>query len=241
MYGQSKYVCNYLAFCLLSGVLLTWLHLHKRYQIIQFHTLPDFVIFAGLIPKLFGAKLVLDMHEVMPEFYMTKFGVSPDHVLVKVLNYLELVSVRFADATIVVTDAIRRLVERRCRPKRPLCVVMNTLDEYLVASPQKAACRKDDKFVLMYHGALTPMYGVDIAIRAMPRIKTIIQGALLWIFGKEDEAEELKRIVNDIGMQDAVRFNGERDQAEMLNLISLADVGLVPIRRSEERRVGKEC
>jgi hypothetical protein len=40
----------------------------KRYAVIDVSNLPDFLVFAGLHAKWKGAKIVLDMHEITPEF-----------------------------------------------------------------------------------------------------------------------------------------------------------------------------
>ena len=51
-----------------------FLHLRRRYDVVQAHTIPDTVVFASIVPKLFGARVMLDLHECMPEFFSTKFG-----------------------------------------------------------------------------------------------------------------------------------------------------------------------
>ena len=37
----------------------------------------------ALIPKLFGARIVLNIHDMMPELYMSKFGISEKHPLIR--------------------------------------------------------------------------------------------------------------------------------------------------------------
>ena len=115
--NQDKYMATYTLFCVLAFLAVAKSYFKRRYDIIQLHTLPDFIVFAGIIPKFCGAKLLLDMHEIMPEFYMSKFSVGRSHPLIKILTLLERISVWFADAVIVVNDPIKRLLLQRCKSK----------------------------------------------------------------------------------------------------------------------------
>ena len=45
---------------------------------IHVHSVPDFLVFAALVPKLLGARIILDIHDILPEFYASKFGASKD-------------------------------------------------------------------------------------------------------------------------------------------------------------------
>ena len=55
-------------------VKVTNLHFKKKFSVIQVNTMPDFLVFSTLIPKLFGAKIVLHIHEPTPELWKVKFG-----------------------------------------------------------------------------------------------------------------------------------------------------------------------
>ena len=59
----------YLLFLILTAFKLIPLHLKRRYGVVQVHNLPDFLVFCALFPKLMGAKTILDIHDVMPEFF----------------------------------------------------------------------------------------------------------------------------------------------------------------------------
>ncbi len=43
-------------------------------DVVHVHNLPDFLVFAGLVPRLAGAKVVLDVHDSVPETFATKFS-----------------------------------------------------------------------------------------------------------------------------------------------------------------------
>ena len=74
---NEKKSLDYLArlsrFFFRSGVLVTKKHLQAPYDLIHVHSVPDFEVFAALVPKLLGAKIILDIHDIVPEFYASKF------------------------------------------------------------------------------------------------------------------------------------------------------------------------
>src|ERR1700704_1121608 len=71
--GVATYLREYLAFLGRAGWALTRAHRQRRYGLVQVHTMPDFLIFAGLPLRTVGVPLVLDLHEAMPEFFPTRF------------------------------------------------------------------------------------------------------------------------------------------------------------------------
>ena len=60
-------------FLVRSSAALTGLHKRNRYDVIHIHNMPDFLVFAAWYPKLTGAKLILDIHDVVPELFANKF------------------------------------------------------------------------------------------------------------------------------------------------------------------------
>ena len=227
--GSSRvmYLLSYLWFFVLSFFAVTKFYFKKRYHVIQYHTLPDFIIFSGIIPRMFGAKLVLDMHEVTPEFYMSKFGFGISHIFVKVLKLIEKISVSFAHAVIVINDPIKHLLLKRCKSKSDMTVIMNTADESIFVSDRPKRTNGDNGFIAMYHGTLTDLYGVDIAIRAISKLKDKIPGLQFRIFGSE--TDRLKELAGDLGVPGNVAFMGCVKMEAIPGYIEEADIGIVPI------------
>ena len=230
--GSTKtiYAWAYLRFFVLSFFAVTVSYFRQRYHIIQFHTLPDFIVFSGAIPKVFGAKLVLDMHEVMPEFFMSKFGVDMSNAFIRILKWIEKKSVQFSDATIVVNDPIRRVLIERCKPELDITVVMNTADEGIFGSGRpKCSTRYKKGFILMYHGTLTSIYGIEIAIRAIVKLKDQIPDLEFRIFGIENETGNLRKLAGELGVSNNVTFMGVVGIEAIPKYIEETDVGILPM------------
>jgi glycosyltransferase involved in cell wall biosynthesis len=222
------YALSYVWFFVLSFFAVTKFYFKKRYHVIQYHTLPDFIIFSGILPRLFGAKLVLDMHEVTPEFYVSKFGFGMSHPLVKVLKLIERISVWFAHAVIVINDPIKRLLLGRCKSKSNITVVMNTADESIFGFGSHTCSGRNNGFIAMYHGTLTYLYGVDVAIRAIAKLKGRIPHLEFRIFGSETEMDKLRDLADELGVSDEVAFMGRVGMDTIPKYIAETDIGIVP-------------
>ena len=226
--GKLQYILEYLSFFWWAFFTLTKYSLRRHYRVVHVNTLPDFLIFAAWVPKLMGAKLVLDMHEVMPEFYMSKFGVAENHWMTKLLRWQERLSIAFANHVITINAPVQVLLESRGLLKGRSTIVMNSVDSQLFVQPAEYPNSKpDDTFVFMYHGTLTAMYGLDIAIRAfaiaIPRIGT----AEFWILGDGPERANLANLADQLGVAGKVKFFGKMPQQEIPAWLAQCDVGVL--------------
>ena len=73
---------------------------------------------AGLLPRLLGARVLLDLQECMPEFFASKFGVGAGHPVVRLLEHLEQWAVRRADHVVTPTTDGAVFVGRGADPER---------------------------------------------------------------------------------------------------------------------------
>jgi glycosyltransferase involved in cell wall biosynthesis len=233
--GAAAYVFQYSAFILSSFLLLTIRSLTRRFDLIHVHNMPDVLVVSALAPKVLGAKVILDLHDPMPELMMTIFRARPDSFAVRLLKGLERWSIGFADAVVTVNLACKRiLTSRSCRPDK-IQVVMNSPDEDIFAfrSPVSSPRTGAQKFVMMYHGSILARNGLDLAIEALARIRLKVPGAELRIYGDATPfLEVVMAAVRGKGLQDAVRYFGGKPPEEIVAAIDECDVGIIPNRRS---------
>src|SRR3989337_130232 len=64
---KSKYIFLYASFFIRSFFVLNRLFIKNRYSVIHVHNMPDFLVFLSIIPKLFGSKVILDLHDPTQE------------------------------------------------------------------------------------------------------------------------------------------------------------------------------
>ena len=104
----NSYLFNILKFYMKGSVLLSLLHLKRKYKVIHINNVPDFLVFMAVIPKLLGTRIILDIHDILPEFYSQKFNIGFDTIIPKILRFIEKLSIRFSDHVIVANDLWRK-------------------------------------------------------------------------------------------------------------------------------------
>jgi glycosyltransferase involved in cell wall biosynthesis len=236
--GISRYVLQYLAFLLISTAVLGVRSLTRRYDLVYVHNMPDFLVLSALVPKAFGAKVILDLHDPMPELMMTLFNLRQDALPIKTLKRLEKWSIRLADLVLTVNLACKRLfTSRSCCPEK-IRVVMNSPDEAIFgfqpSRPDIAARRAQSKpFVIMYHGSLVERNGLGFAIDALARIRESIPRAELRIYGPENRfLEHVMESARSNGLIDMVHYLGPRRLDDIVAAIADCDVGIIPSQRN---------
>ncbi len=129
--GKLTYLLQYGWFILISGAILAVRTLKKRYHLVHIHNMPDFLVFSALVPKILGAKVILDLHDPMPELMITIFGLREDSFAVRVLKKLEKWSLGFADVVLTVNEACKKIFSTRSCPPEKINVIMNSPEEMI--------------------------------------------------------------------------------------------------------------
>lgn len=235
--GIFRYFFEYAAFFTLAMFWVTVLHLRRRYRLVAVHSLPDALVFAAIVTKLLGAKIVLDLHEIMPEFFATKFGVTMRHPAVRAIAWLEQASIRLADFTVTCTDQMRqRFVERGAYRDR-IGVVMGSADEVIFKAQRIPSQSASKRFTIISHGTIEERYGLDTAVRAVALLKDEIPELRLKVFGEGPQELELRSLAQRLGVSDRVSFEGYVPLEHLLREIDESNAGLVATKRDEFRDV----
>jgi glycosyltransferase involved in cell wall biosynthesis len=220
---------SYLEFFVLAFGRVSALQRRRPYDSLQVHNLPDFLVFCALVPKMRGVPVILDLHDLMPEFFAGRFG-THHRFVPQLVRWQERLSCAFADHVITVSDHWRRALVERGVPSSKVSCVMNVADRRIFAP--LASSRPDrDGFRLLYHGTLHQRYGLDLAIRAVATVRHEIPDIVLTIVGMGDATPALRRLSRDLDVEGNVEIReGFLPAEELPQLISGADVGIVPYR-----------
>lgn len=229
--GPATYLNHMMTFFWRSFITLTRLHMKHRYHVIHFHNIPDFGIFCTLFAKLFGARVILDIHDLVPEFYMRKFNVSESHVSIRLIKWIEKLSCRYADHVITVTEIWRQRLIQRSVPGRHCSVVMNLPIESLFHKLPLNEHKPGDPFHVVYHGNLAEQTGVDLLIQAVDRLKDKIPQLQLTIVGGGREMDDYRTLADSLGISHRVRFHGSVVVPDIVDAVCHAHVAVDPKRK----------
>jgi glycosyltransferase involved in cell wall biosynthesis len=222
------YIARYASFIPAALFAVLRLHLRRPYDVVQVHTMPDVLVFTALGPKLLGAGVVLDVHDLMPELYASKFGLAESHWTIRMLRALERRSIAFADRAISVHRPHLDALVRHGTPEDRFTILMNVPDPALFAA--RSVEPGSLPFRLVYHGMIGRRNGLEVAIRAVARARHDIPALELRIIGDGDDAERLQALIEELGLQDVVRLDrGLFPIDDLIPVIAGANVGIVPI------------
>jgi glycosyltransferase involved in cell wall biosynthesis len=233
--GIGTYLAEYIAFFTRALFAATAAHRTRRYALVQVHTLPDFLVFAGLPMRLTGVPLVLDLHEAMPEFFRSRFPASAGPLPHALLRVQESLAVTTADAVVTVNDALGDRLLDLGLPADKLTVVLNA-PVLTLFDPDRFARRRfreDGRLRLVYAGAVTPIYELDVVIDAMATLarERPDLDVCLDVYGRGDASGALAQRVVALDLADRVAFRGRIPLEAVPAAIAASDVGLAPTRR----------
>jgi glycosyltransferase involved in cell wall biosynthesis len=199
--------------------------------------MPDILFLSALIPKMLGAKVVLDQHDPMPELMKTIFNLHENSLSVRIIALLEKWSFALVNRVVTVNVACKRIFSSRsCRPEK-ISVVMNSPDETIFpfqARPLSSSSPSTTKpFSIMYHGSIVERNGLDVAVDAFARVRQVIPSAELRIYGSKNSfLERVMEQVHNKGLDGSVHYFGPKRLEELVGEIEVCDVGIIPNHRN---------
>jgi glycosyltransferase involved in cell wall biosynthesis len=229
------YLLKYASFFLRTFFFVSYLFWKKRYDIVQVHTMPDFLVFAAAVPKLFGAKIVLDVHDLMPELYICKFKLDWRHPVIRLITWVERRSIAFAHRAIAVHAAHRDALVSHGNPLKKFSILLNLPDPRVFQS-EGSAERADGKFRLVYHGTVARRHGLEIGLKAIKLVKDKIPELEFLVIGEGDDLDRIKSLAGEMRLNSSVKFLGRMGVEKLPKHLRQVDVGLVPILYDEFTR-----
>jgi glycosyltransferase involved in cell wall biosynthesis len=226
-YRSFTYFFKLLKFFLKSTIILTLRHSRKSYDLIHIHTIPDFQVFCTFIAKLTGSKVILDIHDLVPELYANKFGVDDNSLIFKALLKIEQISAQYADHVILANHIWGEKLKLRANLDEKSTVFINYYDSKTF-HPRPKVNKKE--FIAIYPGSLNYHQGLDIAIKALSLIRNEINNFKFYIYGEGPQKKILRDLIERVNLTDIVFLNDQKPIDDIAEIIASADLGIVPKR-----------
>ena len=141
--SAAAYIVRDVGFVVRAMIAARRLHRRNRYDVVQVHTMPDYLVAAATFPKLMGAKVLLDVHDLVPELYAAKFGVDEKSPTIRFMAFVERLCVRFADHALAVHKPHLDALVRHGNPEEKFTIVMNVPDPRFFARRSAAPAPSD--------------------------------------------------------------------------------------------------
>ena len=239
--GASRidYLRSYINFFSQAAALAVRRSLQARYDVVIACTMPDLAILSALPCRLFGSKLVLDVHDTMPELYLDKFGGRHGRIGARMLMLQERLSALLADRVLAVHDLHAERLQLSGVPQRKLVVIANSPDPRIfpVADTgcQSRRVRSEPgvgTFSIICHGTISRRLGLDTTLAALALLHHRFPLIRLRIIGAGDYLDDLKTLSRKLRVESAISFENPVPIQELAAKLGEANVGLVPNNES---------
>lgn len=226
--SKTSFLWPLLRFLLLASWWAMRRHWKRRFDLLHVHNIPDFLVFSAWYPKLMGAKIILDIHDIVPEFFASKFGSGSNSKLVFALKLAEKFSAKFADHIIIANDLWLEKYTSRSAPLEKCSVFINNVDSKVFhpLSVTKSASKR----VVIFPGGLQWHQGLDIAIQAFAKVHPKLPDTKFHIYGDGDMKPKLVELVAELGLNESVEFFKPMPIRDIARVMAAADLGVVPKR-----------
>jgi len=191
----------------------------------------------GLVPAVLGKPWIVDVRDLWIENSISLGYVDEDSSFVRASRLFQHLVLHTADRATVTTatlgDAVVAAYGEELRDR--IRHVPNGVDTDLFSPREADPTTNDgenDRPVIVYTGNIGSAQALEPCIRAMDHLSR--DDAVLRLVGDGDNASRLREVTDRLGLEDRVEFVGLVDREEVPNYINDADVGLAPIRDTEE-------
>ena len=199
------------------------------FDVVQACNPPDLLLPAVRVLKRRGAAFVFDHHDLVPELYESRFGRSRD-LLHRGTLAVERATFRLADVVVATNESYRRVaLQRGGKAPEDVFVVRSAPDlgRFVPAEPDPAL-RRGKEHLVAYLGVMGPQDGVDHALRALAELRRRRDDWHAIFVGEGDVLPAMRELASGLGLDGTVEFPGRLPDAEVVRILSTADVCLAP-------------
>jgi glycosyltransferase involved in cell wall biosynthesis len=229
--SHAQYLLSYVQFFLRCVLVSMCLFVRRRYDVVHVNNMPDVLIWSVAPLKLLGAKLVLDIHDPMPETFGAKFASGGRSGLFNLLLLSERISVWLADRTITVSEPVKTgVLLKHGYSADAVGVIANFADDDLFQlRPYPGA---EEKIRFVFHGTILERNGLGILVKALALVRNRSRIEVR-IIGEGDFSATLSALISQGNLEKVIDFrNRVYPLTEIPALLSDCHVGLIPLRLS---------
>lgn len=228
----------------LDFFLIIWtlgLLLRNRYDFVHAHE--EAVFYCRFLKPLFRFKLVYDMHSCLPQ-QLTNFRFTSSGLLIGLFKKLEDSSLRASDAVITICPDLADYATSLIPDSEKHLLIENSIFEPVslaVGNAPSSGTGQDietpdqglpsDRRFVVYAGTLEPYQGIDIFVRAFPKVlQQVPEAFLVVVGGTSEQVREHVALAKSLGLDDNCFFSGRVPQAVARRFLNRASVQVSPRR-----------
>jgi glycosyltransferase involved in cell wall biosynthesis len=230
--GTLGYVAEYAYATFAILILTVYIWIARGFEVLHVANPPDCIVPVVALWKLAGKRIIYDQHDLSPELYAARFP-EPSPFLLRLQLWLERVSHRLADHTLVTNESYRALAVSRggCSPAQ-VSVLRNGPD-----LDRRRGLRVDEELraraahLIVFAGVTGQQDGLDYLCRALHILRYQLgrQDFLCVIVGDGDALDDVKRLAHELELDQNIGFTGwVSDPVSYFRYLNSADICVAP-------------
>jgi len=225
------YIIEYFYYTFVSFLFALYVFLTRGFDVIHIHNPPDTLFVVGLFFRLIGKKFVFDHHDLSPELFLSRYNITGG-LIYKVLMIEEKLCLRSANLVIATNESYKAIdIKRGNKKPEDIFVVRNgpDLSIFHLVEPD-VELKKSGKKIFVYIGVMGPQDGVDYLLKALSSLVSKFNRKDFYciIVGPGDSLDDLKKLREELNLQEYCRFTGKIPFHDLLKYLSTADICLDP-------------
>lgn len=232
--GLIGYMWEYVCALFWQFLYAWWIYLRRGFHVIQGCNPPDDIFLVALPFKLLGVSYIFDHHDANPELYLSKF--DKRGLLYSVQVWLEKQTYRFSDVVIATNRSYRDLaVSRGGIAPEDVFIVRNGPDSNTFkAVPPNSDLKYGKRYLVGYVGTMSIQEGLDILLDVALYITNLGRSDIHFTcVGGGPGLARLRKMVRAKNLGNMVNFTGRVSDAQLLEVLSTADVCVNPDKPCE--------
>jgi glycosyltransferase involved in cell wall biosynthesis len=224
---KAAYFLSYADFFLRCSVVLSWLHLRFRYKVIQVCNIPDFLVFATVLAKLLGARILLDIHDPMARLVRVKFPDVPGGLCYHLALMQQRLSAAYSHKVMTVSEPVKTDI-----------LIPDGLDgrkiEVITNFPEESIFRATERYVvsypirMIYYGTIAKRFDLPGVLSALARVRHK-ERITLKIIGRGNAEVPLAEHIRALGLEGIVDWEDTLYPVRALpDIVGRYHLGIVP-------------
>ena len=227
--GLVGFIAEY-ASALLGELRLSWkAWFRHKFKLIHICNPPDILFLIAAPFKVFGVRIIYDVHDLWPEMFEAKFGKRG--LFYWAVRLAERITYAVADVVIATNESVRQVALTRGKKNPADVFIVRTAPNIgALNAPADPSLKKGRRYLCGYIGVMGDADGVDYIVRAAHHYvyelkRTDTQFLLM---GTGAEYDKLLKLREELKLTEYIDLPGRVTNEFLFSALQTIDVGLAP-------------
>ena len=198
-----------------------------RFQIIHLCNPPDLLFFLAWPFKLFGVRVVYDVHDLWPEMFEAKFGKRG--IFYWCVRLAERLNYACADVVLATNESVKQVAMARGKKSAEKIFTVRTAPQIATAGvPPDPSLKKGKDYLVGYIGVMGDADGVNYLLEAAGHLvhKLGRRDVYFLLMGTGPQYDKLVKLRDQLGLQEFVDLPGRVSNEFLFSALQTIDLGV---------------